>query len=311
MCTKGKIEAVNISEAKGTVKRPVDEIVIDERGIAGDAHAGPWHRQVSLLASERVESFVAETGRATGPGEFAENITTRGIDVGSAAVMDRFRIGSVDLEVTQIGKQCHGAGCEVFQEVGKCIMPTEGVFCRVIAGGRARPGDEIVHHRRVLSVRIITLSDRAAAGEYADRSGPRAQEIIEAFAAEAGWIGRIERAVLPDETDRLAEALRSAVADGVDVVFALGGTGVGPRDITPEAVSAVCEKMLPGIMEHIRVTFGAANPKALLSRSVAGIAGRTQIYALPGSVRAVEEYLGEILKTLEHTVFMMAGLDTH
>jgi len=95
------------------------------------------------------------------------------------------------------------------------------------------------------------------------------------------------------------------------VIVTTGGTGIGPRDITPEVVTALCQKQIPGIMEHIRAKFGAANPNALLSRSVAGVAGRSQIYALPGSVRAVEEYLGEILKTLEHVLCMLHGLDVH
>ncbi len=99
--------------------------------------------------------------------------------------------------------------------------------------------------------------------------------------------------------------------DDVDMIFTVGGTGLGPRDITPETVASVCEKMVPGVMENIRVKFGSEKPNALLSRGIAGIAGRTQLYALPGSVRAVEEYLGEILKTMEHAIFMMHGLDAH
>jgi len=98
---------------------------------------------------------------------------------------------------------------------------------------------------------------------------------------------------------------------GVNVVFTTGGTGVGPRDITPETAARVCDKLIPGIMESIRVRFGAEKPNALLSRGIAGIAGETQIYTLPGRVRAVEEYMGEILKTLEHILFMIQGLDVH
>jgi len=97
----------------------------------------------------------------------------------------------------------------------------------------------------------------------------------------------------------------------VDVVFTTGGTGIGPRDITPETVAALCERLIPGIMEHVRAKHGQQNPRARLSRSIAGVAGKTQIYTLPGSVRAVEEYLEEILKTLEHVVYMLHELDVH
>jgi molybdopterin adenylyltransferase len=116
---------------------------------------------------------------------------------------------------------------------------------------------------------------------------------------------------LPDDSGQLRENLAQAGRAGVDVIFTTGGTGVGPRDSTPETAAAMCDKLIPGIMENIRMKFGQANPNALLSRSIAGVTGRTQVYTLPGSVRAVEEYVGEILKTMEHVVFMLHGLDMH
>ena len=311
MSSKGEVISVNVSTVKGTAKTPAELIEINELGVMGDAHAGRWHRQVSLLAAESIGAFVKQSGRETKPGEFAENITLRGVDLGAAAVLDRFHIGPVELELTQIGKDCHGHACEIFQEVGQCVMPTEGVFCRVVRGGTVRPGDAVEHIVRPLRVLIITLSDRASAGEYEDRSGPRAAELLSEFLGPARWHEQIDSLLLPDEPDRLNAALRRAVADGVDLVFTLGSTGVGPRDIAPEIVAAASDKTLPGIMEHIRAKFGADKPAARLSRSVAGVAGQTQIYAVPGSVRAVSEYLSEILQTVEHVLFTLHGLDVH
>jgi len=306
-----EVASVNVSAEKGTVKRPVDEIVIDERGVAGDAHAGLWHRQVSVLSREVVDRFAARIDRAIAPGELAENITVEGIDLRNVGILDRFRIGRVELEVTQIGKKCHGEGCAVFREVGRCIMPTEGVFCRVLHGGPIRPGHSGVHLERPLVIRIVTLSDRAYRGEYEDRSGPRVRDLLESFFESKRWHPRFETAVLPDDPGRLRARLDEAVKARADVVFTVGGTGVGPRDVAPETAASVCEKLVPGIMENIRVKFGSAKPNALLSRGVAGVAGTTQVYTLPGSVRAVEEYVPEILKTLEHVVFMLHGLDVH
>ena len=307
----GRVVSVNLSRDKGTVKEPVPEIVIDETGVVGDAHAGDWHRQVSLLGMESIERFGARTHRTFQPGEFAENITTRGIDLLKVAILDRFTVGGVVLETTQLGKQCHGDGCAIFQAVGQCVMPKEGIFCRVVQGGAVKPNDTITYVPRVLRFHVVTLSDRASQGVYEDRSGPAIQAGLVAFFANKRWHIGIERALLPDDANRLKTELRTGVEAGVDVIFTTGGTGIGPRDITPEVVTAMADKLIPGIMEHIRTKYGAQIPNALLSRSVAAVIGKTLVYALPGSVKAVNEYLAEILKTLEHAILMLHGLDAH
>jgi molybdenum cofactor synthesis domain-containing protein len=161
------------------------------------------------------------------------------------------------------------------------------------------------------SVLVITLSDRAASGVYSDRSGPRIREILELFFAGQSIAATIEQKLIPDDALQLRAEILRGVQEGVDVIFTTGGTGVGPRDITPDTVAPLCNRLIPGIMEHIRTRFGAANPRARLSRAVAGVAGRTQIYTLPGSVRAVEEYMPEILVTLEHIADVLRGEDTH
>lgn len=141
--TAEKIEvvSVNISKQKGTVKTPVEEILLNDKGVALDAHAGDWHRQVSLLARESVEKFAQQAGRKIAWGEFAENITTHGIVLHHTTPGDRFRIGELELEVTQIGKKCHGSNCNIFKEIGNCVMPKEGIFCKVIRGGKLKAGD--------------------------------------------------------------------------------------------------------------------------------------------------------------------------
>ncbi|HQH27558.1 MAG TPA: MOSC domain-containing protein [Oligoflexia bacterium] len=146
MQEKGKVAAINVSKHRGTVKRSVPEAEITADGIAGDAHAGPWHRQVTLLSQESIDRFAAQLGRPLHPGAFAENITSRGIDLTCVRPADRISVGDAILEVTQIGKECHGAGCEIFRRVGRCVMPVEGVFCRVIRGGTIRNGTPVRHY---------------------------------------------------------------------------------------------------------------------------------------------------------------------
>ncbi len=306
-----EVVSVNISERKGTVKRPVPEVRVDGEGLVGDAHAGRWHRQVSMLSQDSIDRFADAMKLQLAPGAFGENIDVRGVDFTDVAILDCFRIGEVKLEVTQIGKECHGDDCAIYRQAGRCIMPTEGIFCRVLHCGVLHPGDCGEYLPRPLRFRIITLSDRAHAGEYEDRSGPRVRELLEAFVADTHWHPEIETLLLPDDADKLRTELVSARDAGVDVVLTTGGTGVGPRDIAPETVAGVCEKLIPGIMEGIRIKFGGQNPRALLSRSVAGVCGGMLIYALPGSVRAVEEYMGEVLLTLEHLLLMLHALDVH
>lgn len=311
MSPDGRVVSINISGEKGVAKHPVAEVAVDGRGLAGDAHRGAWHRQVSLLDLESIEQFCAGSGRAVRPGEFAENLTTTGLDLSRVAPLDRIEAGEVLLEVTQIGKACHGEGCAIFREVGRCLMPDRGVFGRVIREGRIRRGDPVRHLPRPLRILVVTLSDRAFAGEYEDLSGPEARRLIGEFLAGRRWHAEVAGLLLPDEPARLREALCGALDTGTDVIVTVGGTGVGLRDATPEVVTALCEKTIPGIMEAIRLRWSLERPEARLSRGVAGTAGRTQLYAVPGSVRAVGEYLPEILKTVEHLLYMLHGIDRH
>jgi len=305
------VVSVNISEAKGTPKHPVPVITVNGHGIVGDAHSGPWHRQVSLLSRESMIRLGKASERLFQPGEFAENITTSGLDLEKVCLRDRFLMGSVELEVTQIGKKCHGDGCAIFREVGTCIMPQQGLFTRVLKGGEIRPGAPIVHLPDHLRIRIITLSDRASRGDYADRSGPAINEALQQHFATGRWRISVETRLLPDDADRLRQELAACVTGKMDLVFTTGGTGIGPRDITPETIRPLLDKEIPGVMEFIRMKYGQTLPSALLSRAIAGVMGPALVYTLPGSVKAAGEYMAEIIPTLNHSLLMRWGIDAH
>ena len=139
---KGKIISVNVSDNKGEKKHNIERCLLREgHGLENDAHAGPWHRQVSLLAAESIEK-IRKMGLDVKPGDFAENLTTEGIELPTLPIGTKLRVGEVLMKVTQIGKECH-TRCAIFYQVGDCVMPKEGIFTEVVAGGEVRVGDEI------------------------------------------------------------------------------------------------------------------------------------------------------------------------
>ncbi len=161
-----------------------------------------------------------------------------------------------------------------------------------------------------LNILIITLSDRAYRGEYKDLSGPRVKEILTAYFKDQQQLYNIELKLIPDDAAILKDILINA-KNAYNLIITTGGTGIGPRDITVETVKPLLTKEIQGIMEYIRVKYGSQKPNALLSRGVAGIIGKSLIYTIPGSVRAADEYMVEILKTLNHTILMQYGVDIH
>jgi len=305
-----KILSTNISTEKGTIKKPIEFIELNKLGVQNDAHAGSWHRQVSMLGVESFDRFSIEAGRKIEFGEFAENITTQGMEIFKTSPLDRFINKDIELEVTQIGKKCHGDSCAIYNEVGNCVMPKEGIFVRVIRGGILKENDEFEYHPHIFKTLIITLSDRASKGEYADRSGPRVKEFIETFFHMNNFKYSIDTKIIPDDEAQLNELLKKA-KDNYDFVFTTGGTGIGHRDITVDVVKPLLDKEIPGIMDMIRMKYGMKKPNALISRSVAGLMNNTMVFTLPGSVRAVNEYMDEITKVLRHLVLMLYGIDAH
>jgi len=308
---KVKILSVNISTEKGVIKKPVESIALNELGVANDAHSGEWHRQVSMLGKESFDRFSKMAGRQINFGEFAENITSEGVELVDTKPGDRFVNKDVALEVTQIGKACHGDSCAIYREVGNCVMPKEGIFLRVKKNGSLKPGDELEYLPKIYKVLVITLSDRAYKGTYDDKSGPAVVGKVDDFFKSIKWQHSLDTIIIPDDERMLRGNLLKAKEHGYDLVITTGGTGIGQRDITPDVASDMLDKEIPGIMEMIRMKYGAEKPNALLSRGVAGIMENTFVYTLPGSVKAVNEYMTEITKTLKHLFLMRMGIDSH
>ena len=302
------IRAICISDQKGTQKYRIPEgNFAEDHGIEGDAHAGKWHRQVSLLSAEKIEAF-REKGVQVEYGAFGENLVVEGCDLRSLPVGTRFAIGNVLLEMTQIGKECHDH-CAIYNVTGDCIMPREGVFAKVLHGGKVREGDTLdvipAAPDRPFTAAVITLSDRAFRKEREDRSGPVIRDIL----CENGY-DVAEMILLPDGEALLKRNLiRLADQRQVNVIFTTGGTGFGPRDLTPEATCAVCDRMAPGIAEAMRAESLKITKHAMLSRAAAGIRGATLIINLPGSPKACRENLDVVLPALKHGLGLLRGTD--
>ncbi|MDR3343014.1 MAG: MOSC domain-containing protein [Treponema sp.] len=303
---KGRIQAICMSAKKGTAKSCVEkaEVRVDF-GIVGDAHAGNWHRQVSLLSAETIAAFRAK-GADVQPGAFGENLIIEGVDLKQAPVGTRFRLGDVLLEVTQIGKECH-SHCAIYRVMGDCIMPREGLFAKVLQGGAVGIGDELIVEYpaldRPLTAAVITLSDKGAVGARVDESGPVVADLLH----QAGY-AVVETMLLPDEQKELEAALIN-LADRrqVSLVITTGGTGFSVRDRTPEATLAVATRNAPGIAEAIRYGSLGVTKRAMLGRGVSVIRNQTLIINLPGSVKAVRESLSFIIDALEHGIQILRG----
>ncbi len=305
----GRLIGICISEKRGTGKHLVERAeLIAGHGIKGDAHAGDWHRQVSLLSLEKIEDFRTKGGNV-GYGDFGENLIIEGLDLKSLPVGTAVTVGECEIRITQIGKECHSR-CAIYHMVGDCIMPREGVFGEVIKGGIITPGDDVSFllpdPSRPFSVARVTLSDKGSRGEREDTSGP----LIDRLLMENGY-DVIETIMIPDDKETIEkELIRLSDQRQSELIITTGGTGFSLRDVTPEATIAVCDRMAPGISEAIRAYSLTKTPHGMLSRGVSGMRGRTLIINLPGSEKAVRESMECILPALGHGLGILRGSDT-
>lgn len=302
----GVLKGICVSKKRGTKKVEVAEaMLVENYGIEGDAHAGNWHRQVSLLSLEKIEAF-REKGAQVSFGDFGENLIIDGFDFRSLPVGTIFTIGDAVLKMTQIGKECH-THCQIYQTMGECIMPREGVFAVVLKGGQIRNGDTVemvpVPSDAPLTAAVITLSDKGAKGEREDKSGPVIVKMLE----EAGY-EIIERNILPDEQKLLEnELIRLSDQRQVNLILTTGGTGFSERDRTPEATMTVATRLAPGIAEAIRAGSMKITKRAMLSRETSVIRNKTLIVNLPGSPKAVAESLELVIDQLDHGIKILLG----
>lgn len=300
-----KLTAICVSNRRGIQKHYVESAtLIEDFGIEGDAHAGNWHRQVSLLNKKDIDDFINRGAEVT-PGAFGENLIVDGINLAALKMKDRLQIGEAILELTQRGKECH-THCQIFHKMGECIMPRLGVFSKVIKGGKIKIGDEVKimeNKNKKFTAAVVTLSDRSFNKEREDISGPLIKDILLKNDYDV-----IEQILLPDNKELLKkELIRLTDQREVNLIITTGGTGFAKKDMTPEATLEVIDRLAPGIAEAIRMDSMKITSHAMLSRGVSGIRKDTLIINLPGSPKACQESLDVVLSTLPHGLKLLRG----
>lgn len=307
---EGRLLHICISAKKGICKHEIPSAnVVTEHGLEGDAHSGDWHRQVSLLAHNDIE-FMRSKGLTLTPGAFGENFVVDGLDTNELGVGSRLRIGPLLMELTQVGKVCH-TRCAIYYKTGDCIMPRTGVFARVVEGGAVNPGMRATVAYKVpratIQAAVLTVSDRCSEGTTIDTAGPAVARVLQdELQARVAWT-----ALVPDDVGRVSGTLTDFADRRVDLIVTVGGTGISPRDITPEATRMVLDRELPGLVEAMRSSSALITPNALLSRAIAGVRRETLVINLPGSLSAAVENLRSILPALPHAIKMLRNETAH
>lgn len=298
---KGLVYSVNIGEKKGKPKKQVEKIIlIEDYGIKGDCHAEKGiNRQVSLLSWERMneEFFCLKKEGDLRPGIFAENITTERIDLRKLKIGDRLKINEVIIEISEIGKRCHN-WCKIYKKVGKCLMPKEGIFGKVLNGGEIKKGDIIKVIPKV-DVGILTISDSCFEGKREDESG----KYLKDECGKLRW-NILKYEIVPDEKEIIKEKLVE-FSNICDLILTTGGTGITKRDVTPEATREIIEKEVPGISEILRIKSFEKTKFSVISRGICGIKGKTLILNLPGSLSAVKDDIELIFDVIQHAIEMI------
>ncbi len=318
---EGIIISVNLCGKKGGKKKPQDHgFLVKNKGVKNDAHFSS-KRQVSFLDWGAARKLMKKSDITVSPGDFAENITTEGIDWKKSATGDIIRIIASSkprhlkhptLKITQIGKECH-SGCIIYKTAGECVMPEEGVFAQVLVGGNIKNGDRvIVESPQKINIGILTCSDKASKKERADTSGPAIESEMRKLSCGKISVDVKKYAILPDEKDAISKTLKDwCDKSDIDIIFTTGGTGFGPRDWTPEATREAMERLCPGIPEFIRWESFKKTKFAAISRATAGIRKNTLLINLPGSEKAAREIIKILFPIIPHSIDILRGKTEH
>lgn len=307
MATPLKIKALSISDGTTKANSLVQSLELHPLGIKGDSHAGANGRQICLLSQFDIDSYSQKTGLKISKGELGENIIVNNFNTEDVLPLDTFFTNEISFVVTQKGSKCKDKACTSETD---SPMHAKSIFGKVMTNGILNKHDVLYYKPYVYKFNVITISDRAYNGDYADKSGPAIFNAIKDYFKVSPRKTEITSTIVPDEVEAIQAAIKKATSSA-DFIFTTGGTGISTRDVTPEALSPLFDKNISSIMEYVKFKYAPQFPNALLSRSIAGTIDQTAVYAMPGSPKAVLEYMDEILPTLDHTLRMLKGVDNH
>lgn len=300
------VKSVNISAQKGVVKKAADSIVLNETGIIGDAHSGKWHRQVSLLAQESIENAEKLAQTKFPFGTFAENITTQGIELHKTKILDRFVNSHVELEVTQIGKKCH-AKCEIGRQIGNCIMPVEGIFCRVVDGGIIKAKDTFRYIPKVLKVNVISFQNKFSNEIDYNRNKAIINEMLTNHFNNENRRFTIEISLLPYNEKDLQQTLQAEAQNHTDIIIIIGNTGSSKCRNTPDMVQSM-------LFDGNKAYEESEHMKHLNTETKHGVSfyiQNTLTYCIPEGTKEITESLSKIMPTFESSLRIINRMYSH
>jgi len=303
MC--GRIVSINLAPTRGVPKHPVAEgLLTPDWGLQGDAHGGNWDRQISLFPLEVMALVPKAVREDFVEGTFSENLTLEGISPDALTPGTILSVGKAKVRILKIGKKVYES-----PESGRpYIVSREGRFGRVLSEGVVMQDDPVeileagVPSPDAPRIALVTLSDKGARGEREDVSG----RFLTWYAARMG-AEVLFTSVIPDEKSIIRETLLKGIEARVDLILTTGGTGLAPRDVTPEVTRDIIDREVPGFAEAMRADSLKKTPHAMISRAVSGVAGKTLIINLPGSPKAVAECMETIFPALRHAIDKLRG----
>ena len=301
----GHLLSVNLGKIRGAFKHPVEEGILTPKwGLKGDAHGGDWDRQISVLPLESLSLVPRNVRERFEDNTYSENLTIEGIDPEKLRPGTHLSIGEAEIVILEIGKKSY----EPPESGRPYIVSREGRFGRIVKGGMIKRGDTIKIVKEGFPppnaprVVLLTLSDKGAQGKREDISGRYLTWYATRLNAKI-----LFRSIIPDEKPTIKETLLKGVKAGADLILTTGGTGLAPRDVTPEATREVIDREVPGFAEAMRMESLKKTPHAMASRAVSGIAEKTLIINLPGSPKAVAECMEVIIPALPHAIEKLRG----